>query len=422
MNKNSNEAHIYSEDMHDIVAKPPSWLLRWGLTLIFLILSAIIAISAFLRYPDIIQANFKINTLNAPKALVPKISGSIVRLFVEDRQEVKEGDVIAWLESSANHQQILDLLEKLRLLRKSQNSDQFINFNAPDDLDLGELQNAYQTFYESYLSYKSAFVGGVYLKQRAFLLKEMDYQKKEQKKLFDQKTIYERDYQLAKKQHNSYQILADKKVISPMEMQEQESKLLSKQQPVEQIVQTILSNDANTVTKQKELSELDNKITTERKTFLQALNSLISEAELWKKQHTITASQSGRISFASIIQEKQYVEANRPLFYIDPGNSQYFCEMYVKQNNMGKVKMGQKVLLKMSSYPFEEYGAVEGEIEKITDIPYQDSIYLSKVKLSPNKNAKIILKTGMTGTANIVTDNSSLLQRFGRSVMHNMVR
>jgi len=44
------------------------------------------------------------------------------------------------------------------------------------------------------------------------------------------------------------------------------------------------------------------------------------------------------------------------------------------KNNMGRVKVGQEVLIKLKSYPFEEFGMLKGEIKYIADIPYKDSV------------------------------------------------
>ncbi|QNL49832.1 HlyD family efflux transporter periplasmic adaptor subunit [Olivibacter sp. SDN3] len=422
MKKSKISEDIHTEDLQDIISKPPSWLLKWGISLVLFILLAIVTMSAFIQYPDIVSADIRINAVNAPKAVVPRVSGTLSKLLAKEGMKVQTGQVLAWMESSGKHKQVLSLLKKLVQLRSVLDPSFFL-LDAPHNLDLGELQGPYQTFYGAYINYQSAIIGGLYLKQKNYLLREMDYEKQQQKRLREQEALYKKDYLLAQKEHQAYSVLAEKKVISPMEMQKRESALLSKQQPLQQISSNILTSQSNLTARSKELAELENKISTERTSFVQALNSIISEMEKWKQQYVLIAQQDGELAYSGIVQEKQYIEAGQPIFYINPKSTNYFGEMHVRQNNMGKVRNGQRVLINMNSYPYEEYGKVEGKIIMITDVPYRDSTYVSKVQLILKKNeSQIKLKIGMTGEAEIITEDASLLKRFGRNITKALKR
>jgi hypothetical protein len=82
---------------------------------------------------------------------------------------------------------------------------------------------------------------------------------------------------------------------------------------------------------------------------------------------------------------------------------------------MGKVKEGQEVLIKLKSYPFEQYGMIRGTIKYISDVPYKDSIFMSKVdfkiKGSTDMKRPIHLKQGMMASAEIITQDATILQR-----------
>ena len=180
-----------------------------------------------------------------------------------------------------------------------------------------------------------------------------------------------------------------------------------------------LNNDY--LAKQKEILELDNEIEQERFKFIQALNSLISQVEDWKSKYVLTASQAGKVAFANIVQENQVVSTGQQIFYINPGNEQFFGEMSIPQNSMGKVKEGQQVLIKLHSYPFEEYGMLRGHIINISDVPYKDSVFLSRVHFRISKTSdmkrSIHLKQGMLADAEIVTQDVTILQRISRNII-----
>ncbi|MFM8832546.1 MAG: secretion protein HlyD, partial [Cytophagales bacterium] len=58
----------------------PGWLLRWGITLIFVLFLGLLAISWFIKYPDVIKATVVVTTNPAPINLVSRTSGKILLL------------------------------------------------------------------------------------------------------------------------------------------------------------------------------------------------------------------------------------------------------------------------------------------------------------------------------------------------------
>jgi hypothetical protein len=47
---------LRSENVQDILTEPPHWMIRWGNTVIFLILMMILALSYFIKYPEFVPA------------------------------------------------------------------------------------------------------------------------------------------------------------------------------------------------------------------------------------------------------------------------------------------------------------------------------------------------------------------------------
>jgi len=214
--------------------------------------------------------------------------------------------------------------------------------------------------------------------------------------------------------------LEQEKAETPAELRAAESKYLSKQAPLVQTDASLITAGSNYDAKQKEILELGNQMMEEKAKFIQALNSLISQVEDWKNKYVLSASQNGKLSFAGIIQQNQVLQAGQEVFYINPGNNNFFGEMAIPQNNMGKVKANQEVLIKLKSYPFEEYGMIRGRISSINDVPYKDSIFLSRVdfklKNATDLKRPVQLKQGMLADAEIITEDATILQRINRNL------
>ena len=52
---NNNEIELRCEQVQEILTAVPNWMIRWGNTLLLLLLVMLLFISWFVKYPDIIK-------------------------------------------------------------------------------------------------------------------------------------------------------------------------------------------------------------------------------------------------------------------------------------------------------------------------------------------------------------------------------
>ena len=413
--KKSNllEEDLHSEDLQEIITKPPSWLLKRGITLILGTILLILGLSVFIRFPEIVTSSIKFNSVNAPKIIMSRNNGNLVKLLVMDGNWVKQGTDVAYLESTADHGQVTILLERLQNLRKAENEHYNLeSLIDPSKLNLGELQSGYENFYLAYLNYIAASENGIYQKRKGALEEERANLTRQHEKATQSFRLQQQQLKLAEEEFEKYQFLAQKKIISPSELRKKEALLLAKRQTIPQMENTLISYEGNMLSKNRELSDLGNQIDEERKKFKQALNSFISEAETWKRQYILTSPVNGKLIYGSFLQENQQVKIDQPLFYVNPKNEQYYGELLLPQAISVKVKKGQDVLIKVRSYPYQDYGYINGKINYVSDIPIQDSVFFAKVILVRSlRDSSIILKPGIYGDAEIITEDKSIFKR-----------
>ena len=228
---NGQQQVIHTDDMQDIITTVPSWLLRWGITLFFSILVLIVGLAALIRYPDIVKSELKIDSPNSPKPVVSKISGKLVKLLVKENETVKAGEPLAYLESTANHDKVLNLLANLKALQMlvlQSKPVSNIYFNQADNLQFGELQSAYQVFFQEYLAYKSSIENGFDLKKKAYLQKDLTDLTHQKQQLDAQKNIQQKDLKLASDEYEMHKKLTQQKVETSAELRQEESKYLAK--------------------------------------------------------------------------------------------------------------------------------------------------------------------------------------------------
>nr|WP_315423561.1 HlyD family efflux transporter periplasmic adaptor subunit [uncultured Pedobacter sp.] len=414
----------YSEEVYDIITAVPSWILHWGITLIFAILFGIILLSAIIQYPDVVKTSLKVSSLNSPKQILAKQSGKLTHLLVKDGEMVSTNQPLAYFETTANPSDILQINKILRSEQINLTLGKEATLRLPNNLNLGETQESYQNFYQQYLQYQSTQKNGYYLARLFYLEKDLKDILELKEQIIKQKHIQQLEYGNNEKDYQAYKKLYEKKVISISEFRQQENKYLAAKYPLQQTETSLLNNSNNYSIKEKELLDLKHTIAEEKAKFIQALNQYINESQTWILQHILIAPITGKVSYAGIIQENQNISANQEVFIVNPGNTNFFGELHISQYNMGKIEVGQKTLVKLKSYPFEQYGMIRGKLAYVSDVAYHDSIFVAKVDFiefeNKGKKNRIVLKNGMQADAEIITAESSLLQRFFRNITKMM--
>lgn len=407
-----------SEMMQEIVSNKPGFLIRWGNVVFSLILVLVVTVCWFIQYPDMVHAPAKLTSVNAPKPITSLIAGKLVKLNIIEDQRVNIGQILGYIESTANHEEVLLLAYNLDTVQAQLNGNcayEIKKYFYNTSSELGELQTAYQAFSQAFLSYDNYLSDGFYLKKRTMLLKDKSNLQKLYNNLNEQWKLQEQDLALSQRTFDANQSLKNDKVISDFDYRTEQSKLINKKLEIPQIRSAMVSNESQQTEKEREIIELENTIAQQKLIFQQSLNTFKSQVDEWRKKYTLIAPIIGKVSFASFIQENQQLQANQTLCFINPENSQYFAEIVIPQSNFGKVNIGQKVLLKFQSYPFQEYGSVVGKIEFISNIPSENG-YLAKVvfinELRTTYNRQIQYRDGLLANAEIVTEDMRLLERF----------
>ena len=110
------------------------------------------------------------------------------------------------------------------------------------------------------------------------------------------------------------------------------------------------------------------------------------------------------------------VEAAKPIMVIVPARGKLVAEVAIANKDVGFVRAGQQVALKVEAFAFTRYGAVPGRLEQISSDAVQEEkrglIYTARVTLDRativRNGATTPLSPGMAVTADIRTGRRSL--------------
>lgn len=410
-----------SDQVKEILGRAPNWIIRSGITVVFIIVLLLILGSALISYNDIIPAQITITSKNPPIYLKANTSGRLTHIFVEPDQQVVENEVLAEIENTANLEDILYLRDRLSDFEGRLMNLDSLQKKYPPYLELGSIQLAYGEFLTQYQSYilfntlvpnerESAMIANQLREQRSFL-------EKQQRQL----NIFKEDLELSKNSYDRNKTLYEKGVISKAEFENASRQYLTDKQQYEGFLTSIsntqiaIANFNNLLTKSNiQGTEFENSYKQQLDKGYQTLNN---ELLLWEQRFLLKSPIEGKVTVFDIWNKYQNVNAGETLFTIVPNDTdEIIGRVTLPIRNSGKVKVGQKVIIKLANYPFEEWGSLEGIIQNISEVPKQgeEAFYTLYVKLdglTTSYSKQIEFKQEMQGTAEIVVEELTVLQR-----------
>lgn len=410
---------LRSESVQDILTQPPHWMIRWGNTVIFIILLLILVMSYIIKYPEFVPAPIVVTSQNPPEKIEARINSKIEKIFIKDHQQVKKNEVLMVMQSAANYKDILELKKIVDSTAPNQLSSFPISRTA--GFKLGELQGEYNSFAKAFQDEDLFTRLQPYAPENLATNQSISEYRVRMATLKQQKSLESLKYDLTKKNFNRSQELFNQGVISAMELENEKIKYLQAQQNLENINISISQaeegiSNLNKTRSGTAINTEKDKITYSSQT-LQLFEQLRKSLKLWEQNYLVISSTNGVASFQQFFGENQFVKSGEPVLSILPENKEKLVgRMSVPTTNSGKIRPGEKVLIKLDNYRFQEYGIIEGKVQNISLIPddkgnyYVDVTLPKGLKTSYNKN--LTFDKELRGTAEIVTEDLRLIERF----------
>ncbi len=257
MPKQSNEINIRSDEVQEIMAHVPSWMVRWGISLIFVLIMMFLFISWIVKYPDVISGTVELTTIEPPIKLVCKNAGEINEKYFEDNSEVQKGDVILTINNlltQSNKEKLTQIVSDINIRISEQD---LADYQIVDSsFTFGSMQNDYSNLVKTIAEYHNL----INENNIAFNIKNLKQQIKNNTALrsvtFAQLNTSKSQLANAKEKYVSDKELYGKGIISKMKFFDEEKKYINAKNEVENLKKSTIQGSISITGLEKQLNDL----------------------------------------------------------------------------------------------------------------------------------------------------------------------
>lgn len=407
---------VYSGPVSEIMGKPPRKILRWGTAVMFSVFVLFVILAWLIKYPDTIPAQIEITTVNPPVTLVTKVTGRIKNLYVKEREVVKAGKLIAVMETSA-------LITDIELLKQTidtvKNPEYLISEQLPEFTQLGELHVYYASFLKNLSDLNNYTVNDFFGSKIKSLNDEIEGIREYINRLTVKEKLNFENRNLEAKKYKRDSLLYVNKVIPESELEKSHQSLIRINIELQQVRLDHSAKSIELAEKRQLLQDYRINRIEEREKYISTLQesfmNLKAQINIWETNYLLISPIEGIVSFTKFWSVNQSVLKDEPVITIVPIDAgSYLGRINLKMQRSGKVKTGQLVNIKLSGYPYLEYGIVRGIVKSKSLVPSGDA-YIIEIELPQGLitlyGRKLDFTQNMIGTAEIISDDLRLLQK-----------
>jgi HlyD family secretion protein len=414
---------LYSDFVKEIISNPPGKIIRWGITIIFSVFLLLVFLSWLIRYPDIIPAAIEITTINPPVTLSTKITGRINKLYVSDGEKVSTGQILAVMETTAS----IGEIERLKAVTDSITKPERLSPGLfPSFSDLGEFQPYYASFMKALSDFITYISNDFYGNKIISISEEISGLQEYISRMRLKEGLISENLVLEQKKFSRDSILFSGKVFAESDLEKSKQSLNLINLELQQVG---LDRSAKIIeiAKSRQLLQ-DYKITREqeRLNLLSVLDeaylNLTAQIKIWENKYLLISPVNGTVTFTKYWTENQSVVIDQPVLNVVPENPGDFVgRIFLNMQRSGKVKVGRAVNIKLSGFPYLEFGMVRGFVKTKSLVPSGDA-YVIEVTLPDGLRTlygnELEFTQNMQGTAEIMTDNLRLIQKIINPFRH----
>ncbi|WP_352422608.1 HlyD family efflux transporter periplasmic adaptor subunit [Proteiniphilum sp.] len=413
---------LRSEEVQEVMSQIPPWILRRGITLLFVIILLLLIGSWFFKYPDTIQAEITVTSQEPPVSVIARSTGKIDQIYAENGQEVVHGEPLAVIQNPANTADMLSLLKSMENWKISGYHPEETPLLFPSrPASLGSIQTAYASFLNSLNDYRNYRELNYYPQKIASQKEQLAARQEYHDRIMEQIPVVREQYQTTRSIFNRDSVLFAKSVISGNEYEVSKNSFLQSKQSylsftasLKQSELQLMQGEESLLDLQQQSTELESKYRLSLHNATEALNAQI---RAWEHDYLMVSPIDGIVNRMGIWSNNQNVSVGETVFTVIPtGQESPKGKAMLPVQGAGKVREGQRVNVRINNFPDQEFGYLIGKVSSISNVPTAEGLYVVEVDfpggMETNYGKKLPVSREMTGTADIITEDLRLIERF----------
>lgn len=415
-----------AEEIVETPAAPLGALVVW---LVALLLVVALAWSYFGRIDIVAVANGKISTEGSTKVIQPAVSGVVTSINVHEGQRVKKGETLLALDKTTAEKDVATVNQSLNTARVERDILRrlAVGSNTDDIINNADLPDETKAMLRQFASSQTALSAA---RQQAVNSTISNYQQQLQ---FNQQAKHQLETNARNLKNRKAEIEKQLPSANPVDKLRLQNELSNIDQRITSADSAVLGQNQQLLQSQSALTQaqnqsqtqiaetnsaFNNQIITAEKRIIELENNLVKAKQILA-QTTITAPVDGTVLSLTVKTIGGVVNAGQQLAQIVPEKAPLYVDAALDNQDVGFVKPGQRVVVKVATYPFQRYGYLEGTVENISPDAIQDDkkglIYKAKIKLNDDKSSKqnqLKLLPGMSVSAEITTGQRRIIEFF----------
>lgn len=200
--------------------------------------------------------------------------------------------------------------------------------------------------------------------------------------------------------------------------------MLQAQRQAESIKNSIIQNEMSINKAEQEIGRLQrDRRTTVQQQILKSnevAGTIQQEIMQWRAVNSIPAPISGHVQYQSTIVAERPIQAGQIIGHIIPdAGAGYYITAQCTVDNVGKVQVGQRALVRFPAYPSKEYGTIRSSVSKLEVVPGQDANQLPvydviinlEDTLTTDYGVRLAYRPSLLSQVTIITEDRSLFDR-----------
>jgi HlyD family secretion protein len=353
--------------LFDIAAREPEHAPRWTLWIIVALAAALLVWAILARLDIVAVAEGRLVPESYVKIVQPADAGIVREILVREGEHVRAGQVLVRLdptESLADSTAVARELAAQRLqLRRIDAELAARPLQAEPDADL----SLYAVAQAQYRAHHQALLDAVAQEEQARerATKELTAARETERKLEKTLPSYERTAA-------AYEKLAGEKLVGQLQAEEQRRLVTEQGQDLAAQRATVASFEAAVNQSARRMAQLKSNYASDlhalRADTVERLTQLEQQsAKLQYRQQNLElkAPQAGTVKELATTTVGAVVQPGTVILSLVPANEPLRAEVAVQNQDIGFVRAGQKVRLKLATYPFQKYGMADGTVQTV---------------------------------------------------------